>query len=115
VATKSLWESYISSPQKISGPGSDQEILNFRARCARNRWFPPCAQADNDSRGKGAYRGGVFRDGGQPAALRWDITHGRLENVVLGNFGSSLDRGAGRLRGGVHETSKPAIMGHDIL
>ena len=112
---KSLWESYPASPQLACRPAGHQPELFDRACCARDRWLPPRAQTDNESRAKWAYRGGVFRGGGQPAAPRWDVTHGRLEKVVLGHFGSSLDLGAGRLRGGVREASKPAIMGYGIL
>ena len=66
--------------------------LFLGAHCARDCWLPPCAQAYNDLRWKWAYHDGVFRGGGQPAAPRWDITPGRLDKVVLANFGSSLDR-----------------------
>jgi hypothetical protein len=58
---------------------------------------------------------GVFKGGGQPAAPRWDVTPERLENAVLANFGSSLDRRAGQLCRGSRIVSEPANIVHGIL
>ena len=105
----------VSAPWTCMSNTDQHGELFLGAHCARDCWLPPCAQACKDSRWKGAYHDGVFRGGGQPAAPRWDITHGRLENAVLANFGSSLDRRASQLRRGVHKVSKSANMVHVAL
>jgi hypothetical protein len=46
----SLWQSWSPTHQLARRPGGDQEGVFVRARCARDRWFPPRAQTDNDSR-----------------------------------------------------------------